>query len=216
MEATIHDNLPWELIHRKKAEWFDGDRLKLLPASEYLSVPHIVIQAIAAESARYVFPTVELVDWLRARIGNRTAIEIGAGQGDLGIRLGVKMTDNYCQTIPLVTMYYQMLRQRPTQPPKDVERLDALEAIKKYKPQVVFGGFITHRFIGGNTGNQFGPIEEEILANCQEYIMIGNEHTHKEKPILRMPHETIKHDWLITRAAKPSQNVIWSWKNENR
>ena len=213
-DFTIHNNIPLDLISRKRDEWIDKDnRLRLLPASEYLSQPPIVIQAVGNFTARYVFPTVELIDWLRQRIGTRRALEIGAGQGDLGRLLGIPMVDNFCQQRPEVKAYYAAFHQVPTFPPVEVERMDAVEAVKKYRPQVVIGAFITHKFRGGAAGNEHGPVEEDIIANCETYIHIGNDVTHKAKAILGLPHESHCFDWLVTRAKNPSQNVIWIWNN---
>ena len=70
--------------------------------------------------ARYGLPTVELVDWLLDRIGGRSAIEIGAGCGDLGSQLGIPMTDNFCQSWPDVQLLYKATGQPTIQYGADV------------------------------------------------------------------------------------------------
>ncbi len=40
--------------------------------------------------ARYGIPTLELIQWLKEKIAGRTALEIGAGMGDLGHLLSIQ------------------------------------------------------------------------------------------------------------------------------
>ena len=87
----------------------------------------------------YQLPTCELIDWLKEAIAGRTAIEICAGRSCLGRSLGIPMSDSYLHLHPDMHRMYQILKQTPTQPPGDVERLTANEAVAKYKPQVVIG-----------------------------------------------------------------------------
>ena len=196
-------------------------RIKLLPASVYKAIDPIHLVAWGNLRARYVFPTTELIDWLRSMIGNRKAIEIGSGNGDLGYHLGIPMTDNYCQQTPFVQMLYALQRQVPTNPSPDVERLDAVDAIIKHRPHVVVGGYITQRAylddpVDGKSGNMFGPEEAVILERADIYIHIGNETTHGNKRIMIHPHETFQFDWLVTRSMYPDQNVIYVWDKAKR
>jgi hypothetical protein len=58
----------------------------------------------------------------------------------------------------------------------------------------------------------YGVEESVLLENCETYIHIGNEASHTDKRILKLPHETHRFPWLISRASDPSKNVIYVWR----
>lgn len=136
--------------------------------------------------------------------------------GDLGSLLGIPMTDSYSQTTPEMRMYYASLGQPIISPPPSVEKLDALEAVKKYKPEVVVAAWVTQLFQDGDTEEKigssvYGVDELRILDCCQTYIFIGNAQVHKDKRILKKPHETHKAYYLLSRSLHAQENVIWVW-----
>ncbi len=158
----------------------------------------------------YVLPTTELIEWLRSMIVG-SAIEIGAGNGSIARSLGIPITDSRMQESPEIKFYYQMGGQPPIVYHNDIEKLDAIEAVKKYEPDTVIGAFITHKFdpkIGN--GNALGVDEIKMLQKIKRrYINIGNKHTHKDKPLLKIPHTEYQFDWIITRSVDQYQNVIF-------
>lgn len=86
--------------------------------------------------AIYVIPTLELISFLKENIlGN--AIEIGAGNGSIGRALNIPITDSRMQERPDIRLMYLATSQPVIKYPEDVEKLDAIEAIHKYKPQTV-------------------------------------------------------------------------------
>lgn len=192
-------------------------RIKLLPAAEYQSIPHEHLMLFCNRMARYGIPTIELVEWLKERIDGRKAIEIGAGNGDLGYHLGITSTDSYIQQTPELLYNYCMTGQTPTDPPKDVVKADALTAIKRFKPQVVIGSWVTRKFVMGKDIDGkaqafvFGTEDEKIIKNCQCYIHIGNEQSHGEKTALSLPHKVYSFSWLVSRSMSPEQNIIYQW-----
>lgn len=104
----------------------------------------------------YSFPTDELCDFLRSRIEGRVAIEIGARHGLLAEALSIPATDNHQHEDPELRACYAQIGQ-PTAPyGKNVEKLDAVAAIEKYRPNFVIACWITHRldpdrlFAGGS------------------------------------------------------------------
>lgn len=194
---------------------FDGNK-RVLPLSSHFYYKHVDLHDLRCWCflhARYGVPTQELIDWLLKIIAGRKAIEIGAGMGDLGYRLGIPMTDSYQQvTDPPTQLYMQAFKQVPTTPPPDVMKADAQTAVLRFKPQVVIGSWITERYMpGSEEGNMHGPREDILLKNCETYIIIGNEKIHGRKRILSLPHETYHFPWLISRASEPAKNVIYVW-----
>lgn len=184
-------------------------RIRLLPASEYAVIDPLHLRLWSVQNARYCLPTTELIDWLKDKIAGRSAIEVAAGNGDLGFHLGIPATDSYCQRRPDVLQYYAFLKQAPTKPTADIFEEDAIQAIDKRRPQVVVAAWLTHKWTGTGDGNMYGPDEAEILDRVETYIHIGNEDTHRIKPILARKHESLKFPWLVSRAANPSNNIIY-------
>ena len=168
-------------------------RLKVVPTEVYQGIDPTDLRVWCHKKAFYALPTTELLEWLKARIGGRRAIEIGSGNGCLGRALGIPMTDNMSQNWPNVAMMYVLQRQPRVQYGEDVEDLDALAAVQKYQPQVVLGAWVTQWISprlppppGG--GSIFGIKEDQILRSpsVQEYIVVGN------KLICSRPHTVIQ------------------------
>jgi hypothetical protein len=142
----------------------------------------------------YSFPTLELCDFLRSRIGDRSAIEIGAGHGALAKALSIPATDNRQQEEEGLKAYYRKIGQATVPYGDLVEKLDAASAVSKYQPSVVIACWVTHRFDATRPksgGSVTGVNEEALVAACDEYIFIGNERVHASKPILKLPHEKL-------------------------
>lgn len=193
----------------------DG-HLKLFPYEFYHGLHRDTLRVWCALRARYLLPTIELIDYLNYALGGRTAIEIGAGMGDLGRHLRVPMTDSAIQIEnPQVNAYYRAINQCPTDPPADVERIDALSAAAKYRPQVIIGAWVTHKYVGGSQGSVYGTQEELLLDFCDEYWHLGNRMIHYAKPILEIVDYTeITLPGLISRAKSTQDDVFWVWMKE--
>jgi len=191
------------------AALLEGDRLRVMPAKELLSFGLPTLQSWMVQRARYQLVTRELVEWLHDRIGRRDALEIGAGMGDLGFHVQVHMTDLGQQANHAL---FVEMGQEPTKPPPDVERIDAEQAVEKYRPSVVIGSWITQRWHEGDTeGAVYGPEEARILSKVKTYIHIGNSLTHGRKRILRFKHREYRPEGLISRSVDQSKNVIYVW-----
>ncbi len=77
-------------------------------------------------SAIYQLPTIELIEWLKDNFNLKKAIEIRAGNNYLYHHLGIKGIDNYSEQIPAVKLVHEILKQPSTNPPPEVEKLDAI------------------------------------------------------------------------------------------
>lgn len=188
----------------------DDGLIKLLPAEAYKDIPQDHLFLWCVQNAIYQLPTLELIEWLKKF---EDAIEICAGNVCLGRFLNIRSTDNYCQQIPEVKMYYAAIRQTPTNPPAFVENIEANEAIKKYKPKTVIGSFVTQKYNGVGEGNDYGPMEEEIIKSAT-YVHIGNEDSHADKRILSKRHKVYRFPWLVTRSIDQKKNIIWVWNKD--
>jgi hypothetical protein len=189
--------------------------LRVMPASYYAQV-HPAERALAClRNGWYGLPTIELCDWLNDFIAGRSAIEIGAGNGALARYLGIRATDNYMQEWPHVKAMYESAKQPPARYGADVEEIDALHAVKKYRPQVVIGSWITHRWNPAEPwrgGNMYGPDIPEILKLCEHYVHIGNEGPHAKDPMWEHPHKIEFPSWLYSRTGSPERrDFIATW-----
>ena len=187
-----------------------------------------IIRCAMQNNGLYVWPTFELMEWLDENILPRDqTIEIGAGNGVMSEALNIKATDSYMQSSKFrpktlgekqihskATASYVALNIPFVPYGFNVERLDAKEAVRKYKPACVFGCYITHKWVQGDTdGNMLGIDEEWILKRnfVKKYIVIGNKKVHQHKRILKQSHEQIKLAGLVVRAEYPSLNRIFVW-----
>jgi hypothetical protein len=194
----------------------DQGRLRVVPAADYANTTLEERAMFGVRNAFYGFLTAELIEFLTAFINGRSAIEIGAGHGELAAALGIPATDNHQQTWPNIAAYYQLLNQPCVQYGANVEKLDALAAIAKYQPQVVIGCWVTHKYDPTRHeagGNEDGIPEETVIANCDAYLMIGNEQVHAKKSIWKLPHRKVHPPWLYSRAVNGSPNFIAIWEN---
>jgi hypothetical protein len=194
-------------------------RLCVVPAATLASTTPEERLLFGVRHGIYSFPTQELCAHLRAVIGGRTAIEIGAGHGVLAQALGIPATDNRQQEDAAVRAYYQILGQ-PTVPyGEHVEKLDAAEAVAKYKPAVVIACWVTHAFDPDQPergGSASGVDEASIVAACDEYVFVGNEQVHAPKPILALRHERDTPGWLYSRAMNGSRDFIAIWSRSRQ
>ena len=190
-------------------------KLKLLSCAEYDRFRAEDVRLYTHFAARYCLPTIELVAYLKTLIGDKRAIEIGSGHGDLARFLGIPATDNFCQDWPDVKAYYDAINQPRIKYGENVERLDALEAIEKYKPDIVIGAWVT-QWIDPNMppppegGSVYGVKEEELLKMAPVYVVIGAQAIHGGKKILRYPHECINAESLVR--SRRHDNRIWIWR----
>lgn len=166
----------------------------------------------------YCLPTEELCDWLRAHLGQRPAVEIGAGNGRMAERVGIPATDSYMQDDPAVRAHYERMGQPPVRYGPSVSRLEAKEAVRSYHPAVVIGAWVTHRYNRRQHwrgGNQYGPDIDWVLRRCEEYILIGNEMVHARSPLWERPHELYHFPWLYSRAVS-GRDLVAIWKGDRR
>lgn len=202
----VRDLSPWLVNER-------GEYV-VLPASELAETSWQERATFGHHRAMYVLPTVELVEWLRVFIGNRSAVEVGSGCGALARAVGMRATDNYLQTFPEVASLYRMAGQPLIEYGPDVERIDANEAARLYRPDVIVGAWMTHRYNPaehGRGGSVYGPDFDDLLEHCADLVLICNTSTHALHPMLARPHQRITPPWLFSRA-QTGRDFIGVWK----
>lgn len=196
----------------------DGS-LRIMPASYYANTTQEERSLVAHRRALYALPTVECIEWLRERIGTRLAIEVASGNGALGRALSIVRTDNRLQERADMQRLYSQLGQPVIRYGDDVETLDAIAAIKKYRPQVVVAAWFTHGFDSRypeRGGNMYAPKQHELLSLCEEYILVGNFSPHAMMPLLQQRHELFQFPWLFSRSLAAERNFIACWRSNGR
>lgn len=190
--------------------------LQVMPAEFYARWSQNDLMVWCVRRGFYCLPTLELVEFLRTEIGGESAIEVGAGHGALGRALGIPVTDSKMQERSDIAEIYRSVDQAPINYPPDIEKLTALEAVEKYRPLVVIGAWVTHRYnskVPERGGNAYGVDEVKLLSKkwVRQYLFIGHERVHSQKPLLSSRHATHRLPFLFSRGSDPL-NVIWSWK----
>ncbi len=188
--------------------------IKLLPTEFYHSLNYTDLRVWCICRAIYQLPTVELIEWLQDNFNLDKAIEIGAGNNYLYHHLNIKGIDNYSEQIPAVKLVHDLLYEPSTNPPPEVENIDAIAAIDKYQPETVITSWMTLKTEdpeGIDAGHKYAPDEEEILNRGVTYIHIGNDYIHGDRTLMNKPHKTYYFDWLVSRGYYPEKNCIYVW-----
>lgn len=191
-------------------------RMRSVPAAELAAFPLENLRYWAKRRGRYGLPTTELVAWLREQIAGRSAIEVGAGNGDLGRLVGIPMTDSHVQARPDMIELYRRIDETSIHPPGDVQKLSGLTAVKRKRPKVVVASWVTQLWKKGDTEDAIGSFvygldEQAMLKLIDTYIFIGSRRAHADKRILKLPHATYRFPWLYSRAFEREDNVIYVW-----
>ena len=161
--------------------------------------------------AVYQIVTTELVNFIKGEIGTKKAIEIGGGNGCLGRALGIPVTDLKAQENSDVQAMYRLMQQPVITYGQDVVKMEAMDAISTYAPDVVVSAWVTQRWKPGiKHGFDRGVSETYYKGKIEKYIFVGNEGPHGDKEIMKMyPVKKYKFDWLVSRSWYKGKNCIW-------
>lgn len=198
---------------------------RIVPADVFDGFLRESVQLLMVRNGMYVYPTIELVDWLREQ---KVDMEIGASHGCLCGALKIKGVDNFLQSKKFKVknaaerqMWEKSMELRyasgnpPVKYGPNVIQCDAVEGVRRFKPDVVFGGSITHKWRPGDLeGNVFGVDEHKILKMVKKYIVLGNEVTFRNKPILELEHRVVKVPGMITRYINRSADCAFIWERK--
>lgn len=196
----------------------DG-RLRVLPAEYWATTTPEERAWLGHRFGIYSFPTQELVERLREIIGGRSAIEIGAGHGVLAEALGIPATDTREQERPESRSLLAALRQQPVRYGPNVVEAHASRAVRRYRPQVVVACWVTQVWDPVRPIRESKPDgvdEEDILRNCETYVLVGNEEIHRQKRIWQRRHEIEYPPYVYSRALNGSREFIATWQGSKR
>lgn len=211
-QTKIYQN-PVDTTSIKKAI-MDKKEMRILPYSEWMKFSRDEIRMLLHQTATYVAPTEELIDYLDNLIGQEKTIEVGAGNGFIGRELNIPMTDSHQQQDPKVKAYYEFMKQPVIKYPADVMKMDAATAVRRFKPHTVIGCYITHKWREDTQdGNDKGIDMYDTFNHCQRLVMVGNLYTHRNNPLMQVHHQEIELPGLLTRSVDDSTNRIFIWQH---
>lgn len=216
MQIRVYQDKPVEYLDDILLK--DGE-LQVLSSADLLQIDYLDLQLWCHKNAIYGIPTKELIEVIKPHLVENKSIEVGAGCGVFGRVLNIPSTDSMIQNDPMVRLYYQALGQPIVNYGKNVINLEASAAIDKFKPEVVFGSWVTQYIppekaeeLQGQ-GSEYGLKESEFLPNIKKYIVYGNDSIHGYKKILRDPKfkvETIFNNVdFFSRASRPELNCLY-------
>lgn len=192
----------------------ESGRIRVLPAAYWMTTTVQERALFGHRQGIYSFPTVELVEYLRALIDGRSAIEIGAGHGVLAEALGIPATDSMQQIKEPYRSVYERIGQPVVRYGPNVVDCHASRAVRRYRPQVVIGCWVTHKYDPARHeagGNEIGVDELDIIHNCGTYVVVGNTLIHRHKGIWDRPHDVECPPWTFSRAQNGSPDFIAAW-----
>lgn len=109
-----------------RKQLMNGRQMLIRPAAEWQQFSWSEQRMLMHETATFVAPTEELVDWLDKAIGEESAIEICCGNGWIGRELDIPITDAKVHERPDVKLMYAMMNNPRIHYPADVRQLEAL------------------------------------------------------------------------------------------
>ena len=199
----------------------DNGDLNVLPSEFYKQFTQEDISTFCTVKGYYSLPTEELIDFLKNEIGNEEkVIEIAGGNGVYGRALGIVSTDSYLQKLNTqVRLRYEQTQQTIVPYGSNVKPLEAMEAVRKYKPRIVVVAWGTHKFDRKKPieeGNQYGIEFEKIMAyqSVEKIILIGDLEIHKFNPVRKKATRIIQEDWIISRSLRNQNAIIIYEKNK--
>lgn len=193
----------------------DNGDLKVLPAKFYKQFSQVDIGAFCAHKGYYSLPTEEMLNFLRNELSNKEkAIEIASGNGVYSRELGIVGTDSYVQKLNAkVRLHYSKMQQAIVPYGSNVKPLEAMEAVKKFKPHTVIVAWGTHKFNRKKPleeGYDYGIDFEKIMAypSVQKIILIGDLEIHKFNPVHKNATRIIQEDWIVSRSMRDQNAII--------
>jgi hypothetical protein len=186
--------------------------LRCYPAEFYKQFTFEELLNFSWKHAIFQFPTDELINFLKSEVDIPKTIEICAGGGHISEHLpGVIATDSKLHEEPAIIERYRSFGQCPIKYPSKIVKLEADKAVEIYRPLFVIGCWTVEQ---EHSGHGKGVNEMLVYRKVQKYIIVGNDHLHRSKPVLQMAralgHLTkLTPPWLVSKASYPEQNCIY-------
>ena len=206
----------------------ENGEFRILPAEEWLKYGKNNLGMFLNAFHIWVAPTLELIDILDDEIGSLKCIEICAGLGIIGKELCITTTDSYLHaseeyknaTKDVMGIFAEM------QYPSYVQKLEATEAVDKYKPECVLGCYAVPKWTEEKArkyylehrkelqGSIKGVDYDYILPKVKKLILVGHKALYNQYSFFRRKHRVIINKNIITRHSVEGQSGIYIFENE--
>ena len=194
-----------------------GQHLLSVPAKELKPFNQGQISQFCHEHGIYQIITDELIEFLGCEMAGASCVEIGAGNGAVARYLrNTVATDSYAQATPEMQLTYARMGVPTIKYGINVLKYEALAAVKEFRPEVVLGCWVTHKWESGEDGFADGVDEVAMMhpdLGVEKYLVVGNKKTHGAKPILKTkgfkPKQFTNLPWLYSRSMSPELNTIY-------
>ena len=197
-----------------RKQLMNGRQMLIRPAAEWQQFTWSEQRMLLHETATFVAPTEELVDWLDNTIGEESAIEICCGNGWIGRELDIPITDSKAHERPDVKLLYAMMKNPRIHYPADVRQMEALKAVNRYHPHTVIACWPAFKWEPSKQiGSDYGVDFPKILKRVKRLIIVGNDHVHGAFSFMQTPHQTIHIPGLISRNEDRDADNIYIWEN---
>lgn len=192
-----------------------GGLLQAVHTSVFKDIIHDDLRLWCHNNGVYGIPTIAAIALIKELFLGRT-IEIGAGNGVFGREFDIPSTDSYIQDDPTMKLLYASIGQPTVEYGANVERIDALDAVAKYKPNTVFASWVTQIVREDESpdtpGCMHGVDELEMIKHIDRYVIFGNERVHADKKLFKLPDVNVtvhSSQHFISRAQYPALNRVW-------
>lgn len=202
----------------------ENGETKILPAEEWLRWGKNNLGAYLSYYNLWTVPTLELCDILDDEIGDLSGIEICAGLGIISKELNIKATDSY---LKVSEEYINAIGQTEQMHyPSYVEKIEASEAVDKYKPECVLGCYAVPRWSEERakqyylaTGKELhGSIKgvdyDYILPKIKKLILVGHKELYCQHPFFKRKHRIIVNKNVLTRHSVNGQSYIYIFEKK--
>lgn len=197
-----------------RAKLMRGREMLIRPAAEWQAFSWAEQRMLLHETATFVAPTEELVDFLDRTIGEESAIEICCGNGWIGRELDIKLTDSKAHELKEVRMMYKMMNNPVIHYPSDVRKMEAQRAVTIYHPHTVLACYPAFKWEDDKQiGSDYGVDFHQLLRCVKRIIIVGNDHVHGSFSFMDIPHKEIHIDGLITRSEDREADKIYIFEN---
>lgn len=197
-----------------RKQLMSGNKMLVRPAADWQSFSWSEQRMLLHETATFVAPTEELVDWLDQTIGEESAIEICCGNGWIGRELGIPITDSKVHDRKDVALLYAMFGNPRIKYPRDVRPFEAQQAVKHFHPHTVIACYPAFKWEPSKQiGSDYGVDFIKLLRSIKRLIIVGNDHIHGDFALMDIPHQTIHIPGLITRNQDRAADNIYVWEN---
>jgi hypothetical protein len=216
MQLEVYQDKPLEYLDDILIQ--DGE-MQVLPAADLAQIDNTALRLWCHKKGIYGIPSKELIALIKSHLVPDQSIEVGAGCGVFGRALQIPSTDSMIQNTPEIKAFYTALRQPTVEYGKHVINLEASAAIDQFRPDVVFGSWVTQYVPPEQAeelcgqGAEYGLKETEFMSKLKKYIVYGNDVVHGHKKVLNMPEYKVERVYNVSdffsRASKPVLNCLY-------